>query len=214
MRTRAGCCESRIWRRRVPGRAASATAGSLEGHARLQLLEHPLRHALAVVAHRQPRLEGVAGAVGGALDAHAEQRPRSRRAGRRRRAAASSRTPATRCARGCSATRSSSRRAGPSSVDALGPDLGGAGAAVALDDPADGGRGEAVARPHEARQRRLDDHRQPHRELRRGVPEALRTARRLGAQLEVREVVGQLHRDRGDCRRRRPRSPGCSTAPT
>ncbi len=82
-----------------------------------------------------------------------------------------------------------------------GAHLGHAGAALALDDAPDRHRLEAVAGAHEARQRRLHQHRQPHRDLAGAEAEALGAARHLRADLEVGEVVRQLDGDLGDAGR-------------
>ncbi len=64
--------ETRSLRRRDPGRAGSGSSGSFDGDAGGERRERRSTHPLAVVADRQPHLEGVAGAVGGALGADAD----------------------------------------------------------------------------------------------------------------------------------------------
>ena len=68
----------------MPGRAASGSGGELRRDAGGQILDGAQAHPLAVVADRQPDLEGVAGAVGRALDRGADDDLLVRELARRR----------------------------------------------------------------------------------------------------------------------------------
>ena len=80
---------------------------------------------------------------------------------------------------------------------AVGPQLGAAGAGIAFDDPPQPGHGEPVAGAHEAREVGLHHHRQPHLEAALGEAEAVGAAHRLRPHLEDGERVGELDPDLG-----------------
>ena len=217
MRTRAGWSESSdAAAHACPAAPARRRPAASSGLPALEVLAATrTHHAVAVVADRQPDLEGVA------RRRRRCARPPTRNVTsvarelcRRRRAAASAPTTGNSIRSGWFGDPGrGSRRAGAVSVDALDLHLGRCPgppspsttrpmAAAVKRSPGRTKRGSAGCTITGSRTASW-----PVREA-----EALGAARRLGAQLEVRQVVGELDASPWPCRRARPRSPGCSTA--
>ena len=166
--------------------------GQRDRRAGAQLREQACGHALAVVADGELHLEGVAHAVGEPLDGHLEGdlvAGELALGGVRRRGHLDRELDALGAlgrpgdlARGRAGDRRPLRR-----------DLRLPRAALAFHDAADAGGRERVAGADEARERRLHDDREPHRHLAGREAEALGAAHRLGAELEVGQVVGERY---------------------